>query len=408
MRAGSELYIRDIALELLARGHEPIAYSRNLGQVALELREASVLVVDDLTDLSQPPDIIHAQHHLETVTALTRYPNVPALCVCHGWLPSQEAPLEHPRIHRYLAVDKLVEERLVQECGIASKDVFVCLNFVDLKRFRQRPHLPKKAKRALVFSNYIDEGNVLPALRTACTELGLSLDICGSLAGTAHAKPEELLGEYDIVFAKGRAALEAAAVGAAVIVCDAAGIGQMTTSANLRHFRDYNFGLRLLRDPVTVEAIKAQVNRFDSDDTLKVTSAIRAEIGLSLAVDKLLEHYQATISAHQQAVISAEDEARALSHYLRYGPILSDFSRDKTAELNQQIGQLQVKAQHSASYAQSLKSQVEHLEHQVKKLEAQQTNLTAVLNSFQSQNRRLQSNVRKLELLKATIHDKSK
>jgi len=36
-----------VALGLLARGHEPIACSRQLGEVAAELRRATVPVVDD-------------------------------------------------------------------------------------------------------------------------------------------------------------------------------------------------------------------------------------------------------------------------------------------------------------------------------------------------------------------------
>src|SRR4051812_7135144 len=47
-RAGSELYARDVALALLARGHRPVAYSTHLGPVADELRRATVPVVDDL------------------------------------------------------------------------------------------------------------------------------------------------------------------------------------------------------------------------------------------------------------------------------------------------------------------------------------------------------------------------
>lgn len=31
-RAGSELYVRDLALALLRRGHTPLAYSTNLGR----------------------------------------------------------------------------------------------------------------------------------------------------------------------------------------------------------------------------------------------------------------------------------------------------------------------------------------------------------------------------------------
>ena len=41
-RAGTELYVRDLALGLLKRGHTPIAYSTKLGEVATEIRAATV------------------------------------------------------------------------------------------------------------------------------------------------------------------------------------------------------------------------------------------------------------------------------------------------------------------------------------------------------------------------------
>jgi hypothetical protein len=51
MRAGSELYVRDLAIALLARGHSPVAYSTDLGEVAQDLRAASIPVTDDLRTL---------------------------------------------------------------------------------------------------------------------------------------------------------------------------------------------------------------------------------------------------------------------------------------------------------------------------------------------------------------------
>jgi len=64
-RAGTELYVRDLAVALLKRGHQPIAYSTRLGSVAEELRRATVPVINDLDSLSAAPDLIHGQHHLE-------------------------------------------------------------------------------------------------------------------------------------------------------------------------------------------------------------------------------------------------------------------------------------------------------------------------------------------------------
>ncbi len=361
-RAGSELYIRDIAMALLARGHQPIAYSRHLGDVAQELRKNSVVVVDDLAELHQPPDIIHAQHHLEAMTALTRYPHVPAVYVCHGWLPPEEAPINHPRIYRYIAVDELVKLRLVEECGVPDTMVRVHLNFVDLARFQQRRPLPLTAQRALAFSNYINDSNILPALRAACAHAGIQLDALGATVGNAVDTPETVLGEYDIVFAKGRAALEACAVGAAVIACDAAGIGEMVSTDSLKHFRDYNFGLRLLRNKVTVEAVAEQLERYNATDTSAVTDMVRADIGIDLAIEKLELEYRAAIEAHGQrdgyAPDAVEQEARAVSAYLRHGPLHGDFSKDQFARLNQQIGKYTSRVQLLEEEAQGLNTEI--------------------------------------------------
>jgi Glycosyltransferase Family 4 len=164
----SELYVRDVALALLERGHSPIAYSSLLGEVAEELRAATVPVIDRLDALAVAPDLIHGHHHLETMTALLHFPNVPALSFCHGWLPWEEMPPKFSRISRYVAVDQTCRDRLILEHAIPEQRVRLLLNFVDLKRFKPRAALPQKPKRALVFSNYASEENILPTIRAAC------------------------------------------------------------------------------------------------------------------------------------------------------------------------------------------------------------------------------------------------
>src|SRR5437870_1377742 len=86
-RAGSELYLYDVALELLRRGHEPIAFSTVHGEVARQLRAATVPVIDNLADCTLRPDVIHGHHHYETLTASLCFPDVPVINFCHGWVP---------------------------------------------------------------------------------------------------------------------------------------------------------------------------------------------------------------------------------------------------------------------------------------------------------------------------------
>jgi hypothetical protein len=319
-RAGSELYVRDLALALLRQGHTPIAYSTVLGEVADELRSATIPIVDNLDSLSITPDIIHGHHHLETMTALLRFPNVPAVYFCHGWIPWQEAPPKFPRILRYVAVDYTCRDRLLLEHGIPDDRVSVLLNFVDLERFSPRLPLPARPRRGLVFSNQIRESPLLAALRESCDRQAIELETIGIQFGSIHARPEDILGNYDIVFAKARSAMEALAVGTAVVLYDEAGLGPMVTSDEFERLRRLNFGIRSLSlSRVTPEAISNQISRYDPDDAARVSARIRAEAGCDAVVENILFMYTAVISEFEvrgEQDLAAEE--RATADYLRW------------------------------------------------------------------------------------------
>lgn len=313
-RAGTELYVRDLATALLHRGHHPVAYSQALGEVANEMRAAGVPVVDDLAGVAETPDIIHGHHHLETMTALQWFSGVPAIFVCHGWEPWQEAPPVHPRILRYVAVDDLCRQRVVDEGGIDPGAVEVVLNFVDLDRFRRRPPLPEFPGRALLFSNAASSGKIAEEVARACSMRGIELDVAGLASGNPTFHPETLLPTYDIVFAKARAALEAMAVGCAVILCDAPGLGPLVNPVNFDDLRPMNFGLAALSSPVSADAVSARVAGYDRDDAAAVRDRVRREASLSDVVDRFLALYREVAGGR---TASPEDEGKANAAYLR-------------------------------------------------------------------------------------------
>lgn len=313
-RAGTELYVRDIALAFLARGHQPIAYSQALGEVADELRAATVPVVDDLYRVSEPPDVIHGHHHLETMTAIHHFPGVPAVFFCHGWQPWQEAPPVHPRIVRYLAVDELCRQRLVHESGVPPEKTEVLLNFVDLERFRPRPALPRKCRRALLYSNHAGSAEIIDVVSAACDLSGVKLDAVGLASGNPTDSPETLLPQYDLVFAKARAALEAMAVGCAVVLCDSDGSGPLVDRGNFDTLRPLNFGLRSLSSPLTVDVLAGQLGRFDPGEAAAVSARVRSEANLCVTVDRLLTLYE---EAAATAATSPQAEGLAAADYIR-------------------------------------------------------------------------------------------
>ena len=318
-RAGSELYAKDLAIGLLHRGHTPIAYSTRLGTVAEELREATVPVVDDLNSVAVTPDIIHGQHHVETMSALMHFPDVPAVYFCLGWSPWEEKPPRFPRIRHYVVVDDVCRDRLVYQEGIAEEKISIIRNCVDLNRFKTRPKLPEKPKRALVYSNYAGEGNQLRTIREACARVGIAVDVIGLENGNPSTEPESILGRYEVVFAKGRSAFEAMAAGAAVIVCDYAGVGPMVTTSEFDWLKRMNFGLRALSNTASSDDIARELTRYDPRDAAQVTRRIRASSGLEAALDDLETVYEKVLTEHRtrDGNNHPEAEARAIAEYLR-------------------------------------------------------------------------------------------
>jgi hypothetical protein len=317
-RTGTELYIRDVASGLLRRGHFPVVYSPHLGPLASEIRSYTIPVVDDLANVAEAPDIIHGHHSLETLTALLAFPRVPAVSVCHSWLGWADEPVAFPRIHRYLAVDDTCRQRLVSEHGIPPERVEVVLNAVDLRRFAPRAPLPHRPARALIFSNSSGEGAPhVKAIREACRRAGIAADIAGFKSGVLLERPEETLGSYDLVFAKARAALEAAAVGTAVILCDVAGSGPMVTTENFAALRRLNFGMRALRDAPTADAMAREIARYDAADAAAVSRQVRNLAGHEALLDQLLAAYADALAEAPRPEADAEAEQRATAAYLR-------------------------------------------------------------------------------------------
>ncbi len=334
-RAGTELYVLDVATSLLARGHTPVAYSATLGEVALELRSATIPVIDDLDSMALPPDIIHGQHHLETMTALLRFPGVPAVYFCHGWLPWEEAPPRFPRILRYVAVDNTCRDRLVYEHGIPEDRIQVLLNFVDLERFKARGPLPPRPNRALVFSNSASEHTYVRTIRAVCKRANIQVDVIGLATDNVLARPEAVLGDYDLVFAKGRAALESLAVGAAVVLCDSKGIGPLVTAGEFDRLRSLNFGIRTLRDQVSEDVIAQRIAQYDQEDASEVSRRARAMVGREVAIDRIEAVYRDVLQEFKSTPkCDLVEEERAASVYLRW---LSPRLKDQTAAASSRL-----------------------------------------------------------------------
>ncbi len=317
-RTGTETYVRDLVLGLLRRGHEPLVYAPELGEIACELQSAKVTVVDDLRNVSRTPDVIHGNHNTELMTALLHFSAVPAVFFCHSATDGNAEPPAHPRIGAYVAVDEACRDRLTVQHGIPPDRVHISLHGVDQERFKPRPPLPQKPRRALVFSNNANGFTHLAHVREACGLAGLSLDVVGSSNHSSNSHPESVLGNYDLVFAKARCALESLVVGTAVILCDARGSGPIVSTEELERLRRLNFGIRTLSESTSAKALFREIERYDAADASEVSRRLRATADLSLVIDDVLAVYEQVIDDYRNSgEVDPLEEARATAAYLR-------------------------------------------------------------------------------------------
>ncbi len=312
---------RDLALELRKLGHETATYSPVLGPVAKQIRAQGIPVFTDIHQVGFVPDVIHGHHHAQTLTALLHFPNTPAIFVCHDATAWHDDPLIFPRVLRYVAVDYRCQKRFEEIPQISRENIRVLFNAVDLSRFKSRPPLPGKPRRAVIFSNYATKATHTHAVTRACKSLGIALDVIGKGFNASTTKPEEVLPAYDIVFAKARCALEAMAVGCAAVLCDFSGLGAMVDCANFSELRKFNFGAGTLLRPLDPELIASEIKKYDANEAKRVSERARTEASLTSAAVDWLELYSEVI-AENALLNQRQDENRrpeelgALADYL--------------------------------------------------------------------------------------------
>jgi hypothetical protein len=148
----------------------------------------------------------------------------------------------------------------------------------------------------------------LPALREACAASGLTLEEWGATPDRVTDRPERLCAEADLVFATARSAMEAAAAGAGVVVCDARGCAGFLTRARAEAWLPWNLGAAVLREPAEPGPIAAAIAEWSAEEASAASSLIRAERGLDAALDRL-EAIYADILAERRAADPAAEAA---------------------------------------------------------------------------------------------------
>ncbi|KAA0074603.1 glycosyltransferase [Tardiphaga sp. P9-11] len=292
-RSGTEIVVRDLAQRFGEAGHEVTIYAPALGEFANEVRSDDIRVIDDLREFDGVPDIIHGHHTLPTAEAIIAFPSVPAIWVCHGAQSWFDQLPPFTQVRRIFAVDDTCRSRLVTE-GVAPERIDILPNAVDLRRFQTRTTpLPARPARAV---SLVKHSGPIELIVEACRVKGIPLELHGHGVGRPIGDIERVFAENDLVFATARTALEAMAVGAAVILVDGRGFGGLVTSRNFENGRRLNFGLGLLKRDPTLELLIGAIEDYDPLDAAVVSKKVRSEAGLDCLVARLEGIYSSTIS----------------------------------------------------------------------------------------------------------------
>lgn len=297
--SGTETYVHDLAIELYKRGHHVEIFTYIMGDLAETLLKQGIHVCTDLKKIKKKPDCIHAHHNITAIKAARFFKKTPILFFIHDRTNVMDYPFKHPNILQYVAVDYNCKERYCLENGFEDEDVEVIYNWANLLRFKQREAISAIPKKALAFSNYMSQTNIFPSIKEACLSQGIEIELIGSGNHNATMTPEDILGQYDIVFGKAKAAIESMATGAAVIVCDFRGLAGMVTPENMLHYRKYNFGMKLMTRKIQTDLIVNEIKKYDSENILKVSNFIRKEADLLSIVTQLENTYSRIIREYE-------------------------------------------------------------------------------------------------------------
>ena len=317
---GSEWVVVELARVLASRGHDVAACSSQIGEAGAILKEMAIPTIPNPFESPFKPDIIHGQHHLDTMRALCAFPDVPAIYHCHGYLPWVEEPPVHPRILHYVGMCSVVSDRIRLSRGLTDQNVMTVPNWVDLDRFHFVRKPAEKPGKALLYLRSFDRnGWHASQLCQAFESMDIKLDLW--LPGGDTRAPEVVLPEYDIVLCAGRSALEAMASGCAVLPISHSSCLDLVDLNNFDSFQSQNFSPRLSTGQFNAESIVNAISSYDPARISALTTAVRSQCTLGAAADVLESLYVRTVEdfSKQYRLPSAgcRDELHALSRYIQ-------------------------------------------------------------------------------------------
>jgi hypothetical protein len=285
-RAGTELWVSDVARYLTRCGAEVIVYSPDLGPVSDELSESGITVSSSAAEVRAfSPDICFLHHFKETGTLVSYLAGTATKIVnmSHGPLPRAELPIPGG-VAQYFATSITVKTMISLLTDADWNSIRILPNFFDETRFRD-VRVSDGGSAALLYSNKASKKQI-DALQGELALNGYAFRIAGQKSTLVDC-PEEVLPQYDLVFAVGRSAIEALASGCAVILWDRGVVGPLVTPQNFWQCVCANFALTSMQlpycmpgDTLSERWLQAQLAEISSGRSSELTQMVRKYLSL--------------------------------------------------------------------------------------------------------------------------------
>lgn len=315
---GTETLTYTILKELISRNHQVFLYTSRIGDIAGRFIDLGVVVVDNLMELPDDIEIIHAQHQMEAILAYIRYPLVPMVFTANGIIPWQEQPILVPSVVKYIAVSEEVKSSLITNWNIPESLIEIVRNGIDRKRFYPKSPINKIPRNLLLLSNRFTP-KVEEVLLEVASEMNLKLEIIGQSVRNLWNVEDKIL-DADIVVSLGRGILEAMSCGRIPLVFDYNGGDDIVTSNNYYEIRKNNFsGRAFKRDFTPVEIVERIKEAYIEDTVQQNLELIEKYHDIQVIVDQIINIY----TGIQHIVIVKQDSYKIISEYLFSGYMYS-------------------------------------------------------------------------------------
>ena len=333
--AGTENFTRNLTRELHRRGHEVEILCTRAGVLAEELRARGIRVHADPRTLAGKFDLIHGQHFVETAVALATLPGVPALFFCHGatsgdWI---EHPPLHPRVARWLTTCENLRQHLARLFDREASTIGVVANPVDIGALPAATAPTWPPRRAMVFHNTRTEDS--PEWEHAervCRESGIALRGLGAGFGNRTARPWDELAEVDLVFASGRCAKEAMAMGRAVVILGPGHSGGLAGPDDYPALAASNF-TRTTREFAWTDRIDFGQSAVEAAEAIaRLGALVRGNHSLARVADQLEQIHREVAGQRVEFKEPEESMANAVNLHLAWRQMLANHDQARTSE----------------------------------------------------------------------------